>query len=174
MTEQPTTERRQTAELHDLPEDGEGLRLGWVVAILLAVGMVGYMIFDGFKSETYFYEVHQAVAQGKGLIGQEVRLKGVVEPGSIVGKDGELGRAFRISEKGKSIKVYYDKALPDTFQEGMEVVAQGTVDDAYVLQANEVVVKCPSRYEGAPPTSHPKDIPMKKGGGEQASLDGER
>lgn len=143
----------------EAPPQEQGINPIWVVAILMAVGLVGYMIFDGFKSETYFYEVDQAVSQGKSLIGQEVRLKGVVEPGSIVGKQGELGRHFRIAEKGKSIEVYYDKALPDTFQEGLEVVALGRVDDGYVLNAQEVQVKCPSRYEGAPPTSHPKEIP---------------
>ncbi len=165
MTQENTTQHAEALE--ELNAEERGLGIGWVVAILLAVGMVGYMLFDGFKSETYFFEVDKAVSEGSALIGKEVRLKGVVEPGSVEGKDGVLGKRFRIAEKGKSIQVYYDKALPDTFQEGMEVVAQGTVDGDYVLQANEVVVKCPSRYEGAPPTSHPKDIPR---GDEQASL----
>ncbi len=153
-------------ELHALPEEEHGGRAGWIVAIMLAVGMVGFMLFDGFKSETYFYEVDKAVAQGKSLVGQEVRIKGIVEPGTVTGKDGELGRTFRIAEKGKSIQVTYDRALPDTFQEGLEVVATGTVNSDYVLQADEVLVKCPSRYEGNPPTSHPEGVPKT-----QAALD---
>ena len=124
-----------------------------LLVILTAVGFIGYIIFDGFKSETYFYEVDQAVAQGPDLVGQTVRIKGVVEPGSVGGAAGELGRTFRLAHKGKTIAVSYDRALPDTFQENREVVAQGDVDEHYVLKADEVLVKCPSRYEGAAPTA---------------------
>ena len=161
----------QRGHFEELPEldaeqEEQGFGLGWVIAITLAVALVGYMFFDGFKSETYFYEVHEAVAQGEALVGQEVRIKGVVEPGTVEGKAGELGRAFRITEEGKSIAVYYDRALPDTFQEGLEVVAHGTVSQDYVLQADEVLVKCPSRYEEGPATEHPASIPKTR-----ASLD---
>lgn len=149
-----TYEEFEPTELEDLHPDTEpgGLSIGWLVAILIGVGVVGYMLFDGFKSETYFYEVDQAVAQGPDLRGQTVRVKGIVEPGSVVGEKGKLGTTFRIAEKGKSLAVTYDGALPDTFEEGMEVVAEGTVNDEYVLRADEVLVKCPSRYEGEAPT----------------------
>jgi cytochrome c-type biogenesis protein CcmE len=125
---------------------------------------VGYMLFDGFKSETYFYTVDQAVAQGPALPGQTIRVKGLVEPGSVVTEKGKLGTTFRVAEKGHSLAVSYDKALPDTFKEGMEVVVQGNVDSHYTLTADEVLVKCPSRYEGQAPTAagqveHPADIP---------------
>lgn len=164
MAEDKATEEMfdeiEAGEALELEQEGEqGLRIGWIIAILVAVGFVGYMLVDGFKSETYFYEVDAAVAQGPDLIGQTVRIKGTVEPGSVSGKDGELGRRFRVAHKGKSLVVQYDKALPDTFQEGLEVVAQGDVDGDYVLHADEVLVKCPSRYEGAPPTAHPDGIP---------------
>jgi cytochrome c-type biogenesis protein CcmE len=137
---------------------------GWVLIILLSACVIGYMLFDGFKSETYFYSVDQAVAQGAALPGQTVRVKGLVEPGSVEGEPGTLSTTFRVMEKGKSLRVTYNKALPDTFKEEMEVVVQGTVSADYTLVADEVLVKCPSRYEGdAPPAEgageHPADIP---------------
>lgn len=137
-----------------LEPEGRGLHPAILLAILAAVGLVVFMLVDGMKSETYFYEVHQAVAQGPDLVGQTVRVKGTVEEGSIVGEDGKLGRTFRISHKGKTLEVSYDRALPDTFKKGVEVVAQGEVNDGYVLEADEVLVKCPSRYEGKAPTAH--------------------
>lgn len=147
-------------EFDDLESSGEGVG-NWplVVALLVAVALVGYVITDGLESQTYFYTVDQAVAQGNDLVGQTVRVKGQVEEGSIVGEDGQLGRAFRIAEKGKTLAVTYDRALPDTFKEGVEVVAQGTVDDSHTLVADEIMVKCPSRYEGAPPTDMPHKDP---------------
>ena len=136
-------------------ESQSGLRLGWALGLVAFVAILGFMLFDVTQSETYFYEVHQAVAKGPDLVGQTVRIKGKVEPGSIRGEDGKLGFAFRVTEGGKSLEVRYDKALPDTFEAGREVVAQGEVDRGYVLQADEVLVKCPSRYEGEAPTAGP-------------------
>ena len=145
-----------TRPLEDYVEpEVSGMHPGWILVILAAVGVVCFMLMDGLKSETYYYEVHNAVAQGPDLVGQKVRIKGVVEDGSIIGEDGKLGRKFAISERGKSLRVTYDRALPDTFEEGVEVVALGTVDADYVLVVDEVLVKCPSRYEGGAPTGDP-------------------
>ena len=136
-----------------LEPEQQGLHPAILFAIVAAVGLIAYMLFDGMKSETYFYEVDQAVAQGPDLVGQTVRVKGTVEPGSVIGRDGEVGRTFKIAHEGKLLTVRYDRALPDTFKEEVEIVAQGEVDEAYVLHADEVLVKCPSRYEGKAPTA---------------------
>ena len=37
-----------------------------------------------------------------------------------------------------------------------DLVVQGTVNDDMTVEADEVLVKCPSRYEGNPPTAHEK------------------
>lgn len=137
-------------------EVSEPAGLAWwsVLGIVVVAVAIGFVVMDGLKSETYFYTVDTAVAKGADLNGQHVRIKGTVEPGSVVGNDGELGRSFRIAENGKSISVTYDRAMPDTFDENMEVVVQGKVNSDMVVVADEVLVKCPSRYEGNPPTAH--------------------
>ncbi|MEZ4458920.1 MAG: cytochrome c maturation protein CcmE [bacterium] len=136
------------------PEKG-GFNWGIVVGLLVIVVGVAFVVLDGMKSQTYFYTVDEAVAQGADLAGQTVRIKGKVEPGSVVGEQGHLGRVFSVTENGKSIKVTYDRAMPDTFAEEREVVVHGTVTDDLVVEADEVLVKCPSKYEGAPPTAMP-------------------
>lgn len=136
------------------PDDGPGMALWSVVGILVVAAALGFVIYDALSSETYFYTVEQAMAQGADLPGQNVRVKGIVESGSIVGKDGHLGRQFRIAENGRSLAVTYDKAMPDTFEENREVVVQGEVNDEMTIVADEVLVKCPSRYEGNPPTAN--------------------
>lgn len=156
-------------ELHDASHDladlegapqGGGVNI-WLIAVgLLVVGVLaGFIIFDGLEAETYFYSVDEAVAQGEDLVGKTVRIKGEVVTGTIEGKAGQLDRVFRIAEKGKTLSVSYRGVLPDTFQEGVEVVAQGRVNADYQLEADEVLVKCPSRYEGGP-SSHPDEVPQ--------------
>lgn len=131
-----------------------GVNWGMMIGLLVAMVAVGFIVVDGLKSETYFYSVDEAVDRGDALVGKTVRVKGVVMAGTINGAPGELGYNFRIAEQGKSMRITYSRALPDTFQEGTEVVAQGRVDETLTLDADEVLVKCPSRYEGAPPTAH--------------------
>ena len=46
--------------------------------------------------------------------------------------------------------VEYDKVLPDTFNEDVEVVVEGRFDENGVFQATMVLAKCGSRYEAAP------------------------
>lgn len=143
-------------------ETSEATGMAWwsVLGIVVVAIAIGFVVMDGLKSETYFYTVDQARAEGTDLSGQHVRIKGTVEPGSVVGNDGELGRTFRIAENGKSIAVSYARAMPDTFDENMEVVVQGTVNDDMVVEADEVLVKCPSRYEGNPPTANDKQASL--------------
>lgn len=135
--------------------DGEDEGASWmlIIGILAAAGAISFLVFDGLQSETYFFDVHDAVERGDELVGETVRLRGDVEQGTLQSNPGELNHRFDIATQGESITVVYQKALPDTFEENSEVVTQGHLDDDFVLYADEVLVKCPSRYEGAPPTT---------------------
>lgn len=155
-------------DLEDLDdsEGGSGIQLWLIAAGLVVVTILaGLIIFDGLEAETYFYSVDEAVAQGPDLVGKAVRIKGQVVAGTIEGEPGQLERKFHVSEKGKTMAISYRGVLPDTFEEDVEVVAEGTVNANFELEADEVLVKCPSRYEGGP-SSHPDEIPKS---GAQAS-----
>lgn len=159
MEEEVGPEEGRPDAMHETPE-ASGLAWWSVLGIVVVAVAIGFVVMDGLKSETYFYTVDAAMAQGPDLSGQHVRIKGTVEPGSVIGNDGELGRTFRIAENGKSISVTYNRAMPDTFDENMEVVVQGIVNDKMIVEADEVLVKCPSRYEGNPPTAHDKQASL--------------
>lgn len=134
-------------------DDEEGGSWGLIAGVIVAMAAIGFLVFDGLQAETYFFDVHDAVERGDELIGETVRVRGDVEAGSIEGKDGHLGQQFNISSEGESMTIVSNRALPDSFEEDSEVVAEGVLDENFVLEANEVLVKCPSRYEGAPPTA---------------------
>ena len=135
---------------HDPKEDGPSWAL--IIGSLVAIAAIAFLVFDGLKAETFFFDADQAVERGEDLIGQTIRVRGTVEPGSYQPALGRLDNTFRISEQGVSMTIVYDRALPDTFQEDSEIVTQGRFDEALVFHADEVLVKCPSRYEGAPPS----------------------
>ncbi len=133
--------------------DDDGPQWGLIIGVFVALAAIGFLVFDGLQNETYFFDVHDAVERGDELAGQTIRIRGEVVPGTHIGEDGQLRNQFDLTTDGESLTVVYERALPDTFEEDSEVVAQGTLNDDFVLYADEVLVKCPSRYEGAPPES---------------------
>lgn len=135
--------------------DDEGPSWGLIVGSLVAIAAIAFLVFDGLQAETFFFDADEAVERAEEYVGQTIRVRGTVEPGSYDPALGRIDNTFRISEQGVSMTVVYGRALPDTFQEDSEIVAQGRFDEAHVFHADEVLVKCPSRYEGAPPEAHP-------------------
>lgn len=150
----PPPERLQAPE-----EDDEGLNWRLVLGVLVSAAVIGMLVVDGLGSETYFFTVDEALTHASSVEGQKIRVKGKVVDGSIESYDDRVGRSFTISAKGQTLRVEYDEAMPDTFKEGVQVVATGSLDSNQTLTAEEVLVKCPSRYEGKPPTAHEKKGP---------------
>lgn len=136
---------------YGLPADGEaGPSWGLLIGVLVAMVAVGFVVFDGMKSETYFFDVHEAVERNDDLVGETIRIRGDVQPGTFEGGLGQLESRFEVATEGQSLIIKYDRALPDTFEEDSEVVVQGRLEQGGVMYADEVLVKCPSRYEGGP------------------------
>jgi len=150
-------EEDQSERLDGSNTDDGGLNWLPVVAILLSAGLIAFLIIDGLESESYFFTVDEAVAEGDAIVGETIRVKGDVVEGTIQGDQGTLGRTFDIADGGESMTVTYDRAMPDTFKPDVQVVATGTLDASGHLTADEIMVKCPSRYEGSPPTGKSKE-----------------
>ena len=58
---------------------------------------------------------------------------------------------FVVESEDQRLPVTTTAVIPDTFKETGEVVAKGKLvkqpDGSYVLHADEIVAKCPSKYE---------------------------
>ncbi|MEO1272383.1 MAG: cytochrome c maturation protein CcmE [Myxococcota bacterium] len=165
-------ERDLDLDLDDLNEQaserhGQGMSWWMVVALLLSVAAVLYVILGVEDDAVYAYTVDQAVAQKSSLEGKMFRVKGLVKEGTILNKPGTLDTRFDLIHNDQTITVAYDKPLPDTFKAGIEVLAEGRLQPSGVLKADDVIAKCPSKYEeqagGMPPgkAKHPEGIPKK-------------
>lgn len=114
------------------------------IIILIAVG---YLSFVGFQSSaTYYYTVSELMDQGNSIYEKNVRVNGVVMPGSIVQETDTLTLEFTLAEGGNSLPVIYHGVVPDAFAAGKEVVVAGYLNADGILQADEILTKCPSKY----------------------------
>lgn len=93
----------------------------------------------------YYLQVDQVAANLERVFDHEVRVHGFVAAGSIT--DG----GFLIEEHGVQLAVRYRGPKPDQMKDRAEVVAKGRLHKdggALVLEADELMSKCPSRYQG--------------------------
>ncbi len=84
---------------------------------------------------------------GTSLQGERVRVGGNVVDGSIV--RGDIGEAihFNVTDGQSEIPMVYKGDIPDIFADNAEVIATGSVGADGVFVADELLTKCPSRFE---------------------------
>ena len=128
-------------------------KIVYAVALVLFLGGLGYLIFSGLTQDSvYFLNVSEALAEDRGQLGN-ARLFGKVSSDNLEIVDGKLGADFDLIDKleaGKSLRVAYRGALPDTFKPGVEVIVEGSFPSSGgAFTARTLVTKCPFQVRGA-------------------------
>jgi cytochrome c-type biogenesis protein CcmE len=70
----------------------------------------------------------------------------------VVKSDGGLHVRFTEKDSTASLPVDYSGTLPDIFQPGITVVAEGRLGTDGVFHARTLLAKCPSRFSTKPYT----------------------
>jgi cytochrome c-type biogenesis protein CcmE len=119
------------------------------IIILLAIGSLGFMAFRG--AATYYYTVSEILGKGSAIYGQNVRIAGQVATGSVQKlQPNENAIQFVLVDLDSSssrVSVNYKGAIPDAFKEGNEAVVEGHMTPTGAFYAQQIIVKCPSKYE---------------------------
>jgi cytochrome c-type biogenesis protein CcmE len=124
--------------------------LKWGLPAAVVAACVGYLIYSASGgSSVYYLTVSQLRDQSP--IG-DVRVAGVVQ-NDVVKSDGGLHVTFTEKDATASLPVEYTGSLPDIFQPGITVVAQGRLGKDGVFHARTLLAKCPSRFSTHPYTS---------------------
>ncbi|HHX47347.1 MAG TPA: cytochrome c maturation protein CcmE, partial [Brevibacterium sp.] len=96
------------------------------------------------------------------LVGERVQVGGRVVAGSFDPK--QLPMEFSIVDEndegdtGPSIRVTYDGAIPSAFGDGVTAIVTGTLHDDSTMSADQMITKCPSKYESADGAMTPKSL----------------
>ncbi len=123
----------------------------FILGGLIIVLALSYLGYTGFKSSaTYYYTVSEFTALGDSIYGENVRVNGQVVDGSVEQDITERTLRFIIvdlEEDEDSLPIVYQGIPPDTFQAGREVVIEGYLNSSGVFNADNILAKCPSKYE---------------------------
>jgi cytochrome c-type biogenesis protein CcmE len=120
-------------------------RLGFVAAGLVGLGFATYLVFNALDSNLSYFFSPTEVVQKKAPADHIFRLGGLVEVGSVE-RGQELTVRFTVTDGAQKVAVAYTGILPDLFQEGQGVIAQGRLDGSGMFVADEVLAKHDENY----------------------------
>jgi cytochrome c-type biogenesis protein CcmE len=121
-------------------------RLLAIVTGLGACSVACALVLNAFRSNLVFFFSPTQVAAQEAPRGQPFRLGGLVEAGSLLRVPGGLTVHFTVTDTARTVPVRYTGLLPDLFQEGKGVVAQGRLGADGVFVADQVLAKHDENY----------------------------
>ncbi|WP_371188240.1 cytochrome c maturation protein CcmE [Thalassotalea maritima] len=127
-------------------------RLTIVTTIIVGIAIVAGLSLYALSTNIDLFFTPSEIVQGKEktgekpVVGQRIRVGGLVVNGSVERDAESLKVAFKLIDTGPMITVKYDGILPDLFREGQGIVAQGILIEPTVLEASEVLAKHDEEY----------------------------
>lgn len=124
-----------------------------VTATVLLAALFGLMYTTLSEGTEYYKHVDEVMASPDAWHGKRLQLHGRVVEKSIEKKRGSLDYRFKVENNGHIVQATYTGVVPDTFQDGSEVVLKGTLgpEGFKVDPRDGIMAKCPSKYEAAGP-----------------------
>lgn len=134
----------------------------WMILLsLLVVGIAMVATSMLPEATNYYLTVDELLANPPRYQGREVKVAGHVIEGSIEHAPQSISWQFEVENNAQVVAVSYQGAMPDTFKDGVEVVATGYFDqEKGVFVANHVLAKCASRYEEKIQPKMQADVPL--------------
>jgi cytochrome c-type biogenesis protein CcmE len=123
-------------------------RLLWLLALLALLAVAAALVVSALRKNLVFFYTPSQVTAGAAPAQRSFRIGGLVEAGSLRRDADGLTVRFTVTDLAQRVAVEYRGALPDLFQEGKGVVAQGrlSAEGARHFVASEVLAKHDENY----------------------------
>jgi cytochrome c-type biogenesis protein CcmE len=155
-----------------------GGRLKFIIGGLLILAAIVYLIITSTKANAqYFYTIDELKSRGQSVVDQNVRISGAVVGDSIQYDPQTLALSFTIANvpadnkqieaQGGLATVLHDAVTdpartrmqtvymgpkPDLLRDEAQAIMTGHIGDDGVFYADELLLKCPTKYEEAIPS----------------------
>ena len=152
-------------------------RSKFLIGGLLIVAAVVYLIVSSTQaSAEYFMTIEEVKAQENEIIGKSLRISGAVIGDSISYDPETLGLSFTIvhvtGENNEieangglakvlheatldpslpQLNILYNGPIPDLLQDEAQAILTGHIEADGIFYADELLLKCPTKYEEAVP-----------------------
>jgi cytochrome c-type biogenesis protein CcmE len=119
-----------------------------VLVIVAMVALVGAALLAAWalKNQASFFYVPSELVEARPTPDQPVRLGGMVEAGSLKTQADGVTIDFIVGDGDARVPVRYKGIVPDLFEEGSGVVADGRLDADGVFVADTLLAKHDENY----------------------------
>jgi len=155
-----------------------GVRVKFIIGGLLIITAIVYLIISSTKANAqYFFTIDELLSRGQSVVGQNVRISGAVIGDSVQYDPQTLSLRFTIANvpadnklieaQGGLAAVLHDAVIdpartrvqavyvgpkPDLLRDEAQAIMTGHIGEDGVFYADELLLKCPTKYEEAVPS----------------------
>jgi cytochrome c-type biogenesis protein CcmE len=160
------------------PNNGKRGRVKFIVGGLLILAAVVYLIFSSTQANAeYFMTINELHAKSSSLVGRSLRISGAVVGSTIqfnptthvlsfdianvpgdnatITAQGGLAKVLHeavIDPTDRRLSVIYNGPKPDLMRDEAQAIITGQLGADGVFHADELLLKCPTKYQEAVPS----------------------
>ena len=141
------------------------MRAKFIIGGIIVAAAVVYLIASSISSSAQYYlTVKELRDKEQTMAGRNVRVSGFVVGDSIAYNPQASNLSFDIVDshdelsstvKVRTLKIVYTGPKPDLLQHEAQAIAEGKLNPDGTFAANNLLLKCPTRYEDQLPTPTP-------------------
>ena len=120
------------------------LRFLFVVLILITLILTTFLVLKSLEENVVYFQSPSEIKALSELDKKKIRVGGMVKKDSISINSNEL--KFVITDFKNEINVSYTGAIPNLFEEGKGVVAEGVLNDRNFFSASKILAKHDENY----------------------------
>ena len=120
------------------------LRFLFVVLILITLILTTLLVLKSLEDNVVYFQSPSEIKALSELDKKKIRVGGMVKKDSISINSSEL--KFVITDFKNEINVTYTGAIPNLFEEGKGVVAEGVLNDRNFFSASKILAKHDENY----------------------------
>lgn len=127
-------------------------QIKFIVGGLIILAAIIYLAFTSIQSTGAYYMTADQLVQNRAeLVGRKLRVSGTVVHDTESWDAQNLMLKFQVTDStGEKVWVSFHGSRPSNFGEATEAIIEGQLLPDGVFKADNLLLKCPSRYEDAP------------------------
>ena len=120
------------------------LRFLFIVLILITLILTAFLVLKSIEENVVYFKSPTEIKALSELDKKKIRVGGMVKKNSISINSSEV--KFVITDFKNEINVSYTGAIPNLFEEGKGVVAEGVLSDRNFFSASKILAKHDENY----------------------------
>ena len=121
-----------------------------VVAVFLVAS--AFLAYNGLNNYVNPYiSVTQILSKPDRYVGRDIQVIGVADFDSVEPEEGGIVK-FDITDEGNRLSIVFQGSLPQNFDQSEQVVVIGSVTEGGYVESDQLLVKCPTKYESTEET----------------------